>query len=196
MPSAGDIVAPDLGGAISERGVRDVHEQRSNLADLLAGWARCAGMQWTPTQVRRRCQLAQGRLVRISHPTTPARPGPPASRPARSAPPPAPPRWRGWLLVMLAAVGLLLLFHSGSKNAPTRDLDYTSFVKDVTADKVSTATITSAGSVAGTLRDGTAYTSQIPTALTTHPCHRCCVPTTCKSRAPFLPPVPWGASSA
>jgi len=44
-------------------------------------------------------------------------------------------------------------------------LSYTSFVSDVTANKVSTAAITSAGSVSGKLRDGSAYNSQIPVAL-------------------------------
>jgi cell division protease FtsH len=44
-------------------------------------------------------------------------------------------------------------------------LSYTGFVSEVTANKISTAAITSAGSVSGKLRDGSAYTSQIPTAL-------------------------------
>ena len=70
-----------------------------------------------------------------------------------------------WILPIGAALALLLLFHSSSKSTPTRALSYTGFVDEVTANKVSTATITSTGSVTGTLRGGTAYTSQIPTAL-------------------------------
>ena len=70
-----------------------------------------------------------------------------------------------WILPIGAALALLLLFHSSSKSTPTRVLSYTGFVDEVTANKVSTATITSTGSVTGTLRGGTAYTSQIPTAL-------------------------------
>ena len=48
---------------------------------------------------------------------------------------------------------------------PAQALSYTSFVSDVTANKVSTAAITSAGAVSGKLHDGSSYTSQIPTAL-------------------------------
>ena len=59
----------------------------------------------------------------------------------------------------------LLLFHPGSGGTPAPALSYTSFVSDVTANKVSTAAITSAGAVSGKLHDGAAYTSQIPTAL-------------------------------
>ena len=59
----------------------------------------------------------------------------------------------------------LLLFRPGGGGTPAQALSYTSFVGDVTADKVSTAAITAAGSVSGKLHDGSAYTSQIPTAL-------------------------------
>jgi cell division protease FtsH len=44
-------------------------------------------------------------------------------------------------------------------------LTYSGFVNEVRANKVSTATITSTGSVTGTFRSGGAYISQIPTAL-------------------------------
>ncbi len=63
------------------------------------------------------------------------------------------------------ALVLLLLLHPGANGPPTRALSYTGFVNEVTANKVSTAAITSTGSVSGTLRTGGAYTSQIPTAL-------------------------------
>ena len=59
----------------------------------------------------------------------------------------------------------LLLFHPGSGGTPAQSLSYTSFVSDVTANKISTASITSAGAVTGKLHDGSSYTSQIPTAL-------------------------------
>ncbi len=100
-----------------------------------------------------------------SHQTTPARPGPPTGRSPLPAPNPAPPRWRLWILPIGIALALVFLLHPGSKAAPTRKLTYTGFVNEVTANKVSTATITSTGSVTGTLHGGAAYTSQIPTAL-------------------------------
>jgi cell division protease FtsH len=67
-----------------------------------------------------------------------------------------------WILVAFTALVLLRL---GASGTPAQALSYTSFVSDVTANKVSTAAITSAGSVNGKLHDGSAYTSQIPTAL-------------------------------
>jgi cell division protease FtsH len=63
------------------------------------------------------------------------------------------------------AFAAVLLFHSGSGGTPPQALSYTSFVSDVTANKVSTASITTAGAVTGKLADGKTYTSQIPTAL-------------------------------
>jgi cell division protease FtsH len=64
--------------------------------------------------------------------------------------------------VLLAA---LVLFHPGSKDTPTQNFSYTKFVNEVTANKVSTATVTPAGAVSGKLDSGAAYTSQIPAAL-------------------------------
>jgi cell division protease FtsH len=80
--------------------------------------------------------------------------------------PPSPPVWR-WLLPAGFALAFiaLLIFHSGSGGTQAQSLSYTSFVSDVTANKVSTAAITSAGAVSGKLHDGASYTSQIPTAL-------------------------------
>jgi cell division protease FtsH len=59
----------------------------------------------------------------------------------------------------------LLVFHPNSGGTSPQALSYTSFVSDVTANKVSTASITPAGAVTGKLHDGSSYTSQIPTAL-------------------------------
>jgi cell division protease FtsH len=58
---------------------------------------------------------------------------------------------------------MLRLFRRGGTTAQA--LNYTGFVGEVTANKVSTAAITATGSVSGELRNGAAYTSQIPTAL-------------------------------
>jgi cell division protease FtsH len=65
---------------------------------------------------------------------------------------------------VIALLGLLF-FRPGAGGTPAQALSYTSFVSDVTANKVSTAAITTAGSVSGKLLDGKAYTSQIPVAL-------------------------------
>ena len=62
-------------------------------------------------------------------------------------------------------VGGVLLFHPGFNTAKTQDFSYSSFVGEVTANKVSTATISSTGVVTGKLHNGVAYSSQIPTAL-------------------------------
>jgi cell division protease FtsH len=70
-----------------------------------------------------------------------------------------------WLLPIGLAISVLLLFNLGHKGTTPRNFTYTSFVKEVTANKVSTATITSTGSVTGSLHGGRTYTSQIPTAL-------------------------------
>jgi cell division protease FtsH len=101
------------------------------------------------------------------HGATPAKKGPPDARgPAPMPPPPSPPRWQRWLLPAgILVAGLLFFVHAGTSGTPARNFTYTSFVSEVTANKVATATITSAGTVTGTLRGGAAYTSQIPTAL-------------------------------
>jgi cell division protease FtsH len=103
--------------------------------------------------------------VSTRHRAGPAQKGTPDGR--RPAPaPPSPRRWQLWLLPAGIVVAALLFFvHPGASGTSVRDFSYTSFVSEVTANKVSTATITSAGAVTGTLSGGTAYTSQIPTAL-------------------------------
>ena len=107
----------------------------------------------------------------IAHRSTPAGPGSPKrinkldKRPPAPAPPTAP-RWPLWLLLGGAVLGALLLFlHPGIRGSTARDFSYSSFVSEVTANKVSTATISSTGLVSGKLDNGAAYTSQIPTAL-------------------------------
>ncbi len=59
----------------------------------------------------------------------------------------------------------ILFFNPFANKTSARSFSYTAFVAEVTTDRVSTATITSTGSVRGKLRGGAAYTSQIPTAL-------------------------------
>ena len=87
-------------------------------------------------------------------------------RPSAPAPAPKPtPRWPIWVLLGGLVLGTLLLFHPGFKSQTIRDFSYSGFVSEVTANKVSTATISSTGLVTGKLDNGVAYSSQIPTAL-------------------------------
>src|ERR1700729_593694 len=103
------------------------------------------------------------------HQSTPDRPGPPNQlnhRPKTPAPAPKPsPRWPLWVLLAGALLGGILLFHPGFNSAKSQDFSYSSFVGEVTANKVSTATISATGVVTGKLHNGVAYSSQIPTAL-------------------------------
>jgi cell division protease FtsH len=102
-----------------------------------------------------------------STPAPPKKPARPTPTPTPTPAPPSPSHWWRWLLpggIALAFIALVL-FHSGSGGASSQALSYTTFVGDVTANKVATAAITSAGAVSGTLHGGTSYTSQIPTAL-------------------------------
>jgi len=62
-------------------------------------------------------------------------------------------------------VTLLLLFTPGLKTTPTKNLDYSQFLKNVKAHDIKTASINPTGAVTGTLKRGENYTSQIPTAL-------------------------------
>ncbi|MCW2943317.1 MAG: Microtubule-severing ATPase [Actinoallomurus sp.] len=102
----------------------------------------------------------------VSHRTASARPGPPKDRVPAPAPP-SPPGWRRWVVPLGVAIAFaaVLFFNPFAKKTSARNFSYTGFINEVTTDKVSTATITSTGSVSGKLRGGAVYTSQIPTAL-------------------------------
>src|SRR5580693_4577396 len=106
------------------------------------------------------------------HRSAPVRQSPPnrinklSKRPPTPTPtPPTPSRWLLWVVLGGALLGTLLLFHPGIGGSTTREFSYSGFVSEVTANKVSTATISSTGLVTGKLDNGVAYTSQIPTAL-------------------------------
>ncbi|MGB8649713.1 MAG: ATP-dependent zinc metalloprotease FtsH [Mycobacteriales bacterium] len=95
-----------------------------------------------------------------------AGPGPEPKRPSGQAPPPERPTGRTWivpLLITLAAVAVLVLLGRGTGTGTS--YDYTTFVNKVTADTVKEVTISSNGSVTGTLRDGTQFTSTVPTGI-------------------------------
>jgi cell division protease FtsH len=86
-------------------------------------------------------------------------------RPPAATPSP-PSRWPLWVALAGAALVGLVVFHPGIGGTATRDFSYSGFVNEVTTGQVSTATISSTGLVTGKLRNGVAYSSQIPTALT------------------------------
>jgi cell division protease FtsH len=94
-------------------------------------------------------------------------PVPPVKKPVGSAPPP-PPAWRHglWLLVLLLA--LLYIVPTFVHTTKPVTLTYSTFVKDVAAHAVKTATIPSAGSansnvtVTGTLTNGKDYQTVAP----------------------------------
>jgi len=63
---------------------------------------------------------------------------------------------------------LLFLRPSTTTSSPTK-LTYTDFVNAISANKVVNASIDTAGNVSGKLKNGTSYTSEIPTALNDTP---------------------------
>jgi len=103
-------------------------------------------------------------------PSQPPPPTPDGSRPSDpgGALPPRLPRWRPWLIVAGVLLTLALLVVPGlgpsSASHPT-SLSFTQIQKDVTANQVRTADVTSTGAVSGTLRSGRTYTTAIPVAL-------------------------------
>jgi len=94
--------------------------------------------------------------------TKQATPPPTNDKGAPTAPPP-PPAWRHYL--WLVAFGIFILLYiilptTQSKQPVT--LNYTQFLRDVSAHKVKTVTIQSGGSASGTLSGGKQYSTAIP----------------------------------
>ncbi|MFJ6562489.1 ATP-dependent zinc metalloprotease FtsH [Streptomyces sp. NPDC091412] len=101
------------------------------------------------------------------HMTPPAKAGPsrePPTPPSRQ-PQPVGGRWIFWWILMTLVIVLLL---SRARSGPhTTSLPYTDFVGKVGASQVQMVDINDKGAVSGTLKDGTKFTTQIPTALGT-----------------------------
>ncbi|MFE3872983.1 ATP-dependent zinc metalloprotease FtsH [Kitasatospora sp. NPDC059146] len=97
-------------------------------------------------------------------------PGPgrgPGQGPGGTPPKPPPPALRRWLLPVAVLLTLLLLVLL-AKPAPTGPrYGYTDLLNRVDAGQVQTVDVSDTGGVSGTLKDGTRFTSQIPTALDT-----------------------------
>jgi cell division protease FtsH len=94
-------------------------------------------------------------------------PPPPGDKPGPGNAPPPPPAWRHWLLPVGILVALFLWIYLPAVHtaAPT-SLSYSQFVSDVSAHKIATATIPSAGGASsGTLTDKSNYTVVLPSPL-------------------------------
>ncbi|HET9168251.1 MAG TPA: ATP-dependent zinc metalloprotease FtsH [Actinospica sp.] len=99
------------------------------------------------------------------HATGTAKPGPP---PEPRKPAPTTSRGGGWIVWLVSAMlvlGTLILVSRGATTGTATAYPYSTFVSDVTAGKVANVSIDGDGAVTGALKDGTRFTSQIPTAL-------------------------------
>ncbi|MFJ9607665.1 ATP-dependent zinc metalloprotease FtsH [Kitasatospora sp. NPDC101176] len=122
--------------------------------------------------------IVRGRSRADRHPATPpphrgwgsgAGPDPPR-KPTPGRPPPGkppPPSARRWLLPVAVLVALLLLVLFASPGPTGTRYGYTDLLNRVDAGQVRTVNVNNTGGVAGSLKDGTHFTSQIPTALDT-----------------------------
>ncbi|GAA3045730.1 ATP-dependent zinc metalloprotease FtsH [Streptomyces glomeratus] len=103
------------------------------------------------------------------HLTPPAKSGPPREPPR---PPTQQPRagWQWWIMPLVWVVFLvvLMLVRAPSGTPPTH-LTYSDFTAKVGVGQVKTVDINDKGAVSGTLKNGTKFTTQLPTALGTGP---------------------------
>ena len=104
-------------------------------------------------------------MMQNRHFTSSANSGPPRDPAPPSKTPSQPPLWRWWLLFFGLLLTLLLLWSPEVMPKTTVNLNYSSFLARVEANKVKTASINTNGAVTGTLSNGEDYTSQIPTVL-------------------------------
>ncbi|MFI5615762.1 ATP-dependent zinc metalloprotease FtsH [Amycolatopsis sp. NPDC051903] len=98
------------------------------------------------------------------------------SRAARSGPPPnpvkkpepsQPPAWRGWGFLIALVLLMLALFlpRMLTKTPPTPEVSFTELLARVDAGQVKAVEVDDKGTLTGTLKDGSRFTSQLPTAL-------------------------------
>ncbi|MGI5336231.1 ATP-dependent zinc metalloprotease FtsH [Streptomyces sp. CA-181903] len=99
------------------------------------------------------------------HLAPPGRPGPPPEPPRR--PPPQPkPGWGRWVLAfVLVLFVIVILLARGLPGGRTHEQSYSDFVAKVDAGQVRSVDIGDKGTVTGRLKDGTEFTTQLPTAL-------------------------------
>jgi cell division protease FtsH len=101
--------------------------------------------------------------LRLYHRTGSAKPGPPNEPPKPATPPP--PSWRNWLLPIGILLTFLLLILPSLFGPSAPSMSYSEFLTAVESDRVRSVTIDDGGAVEGLLADGTAFTSQVPTAI-------------------------------
>jgi cell division protease FtsH len=100
------------------------------------------------------------------HLSSSARSGPP-KEPPKPPPPPPPPAWRRWILPFAVIITLLLLFAPSMLAKHPASYSFSDFTTKVSAGQVASVTINDKGSIDGKLTNGTAFSSQVPTALDT-----------------------------
>ncbi|MFJ7246855.1 ATP-dependent zinc metalloprotease FtsH [Kitasatospora sp. NPDC098652] len=91
----------------------------------------------------------------------------PGQGPGGTPPKPPPPALRRWLLPVAVLLTLLLLVLLAKPAATGPRYGYTDLLNRVDTGQVQTVNVSDTGGVSGTLKDGTRFTSQIPTALDT-----------------------------
>ena len=72
---------------------------------------------------------------------------------------------RTWLPFVGVGAALLLLRTLGARGTSSHAFSYSAFLSQVQSNHIRSAVINPAGAVSGTLTSGTAYSSQIPSAL-------------------------------
>ncbi|MGW2254258.1 ATP-dependent zinc metalloprotease FtsH [Kitasatospora sp. NPDC001660] len=111
--------------------------------------------------------IARIRLRATRHPATPPGPSSPGGPKPNPSKPPPPPDLRRWLLPVGGLLALILLLVVQAPGSTGTRYGYSDFVSRVDTGQVKTVDVNDTGGVSGTLKDGTHFTSQIPTALDT-----------------------------
>ncbi|MBA2810905.1 ATP-dependent metallopeptidase FtsH/Yme1/Tma family protein [Streptomyces sp. KM273126] len=93
-----------------------------------------------------------------------AKAGPPREPPKPSAPASSP-SWRRWLLPLATLALLLAILMQAPSPRQGTSLPYSTFVGKVTSGQVKAVDINDKGAIKGDLKNGTKFTTRIPTAL-------------------------------
>ncbi len=100
-----------------------------------------------------------------THPSNPAKSGPPPDRPPKPAPPP-PPWWRGWLLPLGLLLSYLVFLLIQPSSGPVAQLNYIPDLQtQIANNNVKSISVGSDGNIEGEFKDGKRFHSTYPTAL-------------------------------